>query len=109
MSKRKDYYKILGVEKHASTRDIKKAYKALARQYHPDKVHSSKEKAENGKEHGASCSSVLGVMSVMSVMSSLEHPRGTQVARRSMCLLAELLMLRSAPALLHCRHHQRLL
>ena len=33
----KDYYKALGVEKNASTDQIKKAYRKLAREFHPDK------------------------------------------------------------------------
>jgi len=32
----KDYYKILGVDKNASQKDIQKAYRKLARKFHPD-------------------------------------------------------------------------
>lgn len=34
----KDYYKILGINKDASAEEIKKAYRRLAHQYHPDKA-----------------------------------------------------------------------
>lgn len=33
----KDYYKVLGVEKNASAEEIKKAFRKMAHQYHPDK------------------------------------------------------------------------
>ncbi|EFM12734.1 chaperone protein DnaJ [Paenibacillus curdlanolyticus YK9] len=36
MAEKRDYYEVLGVDKGASGEDIKKAYRKMARQYHPD-------------------------------------------------------------------------
>jgi DnaJ-class molecular chaperone len=46
---RRDYYHILGVPRTASADDIKKAFRRLARQYHPD-LHAGGKKAEMEKK-----------------------------------------------------------
>jgi len=46
----KDYYKILGVEKSATPDDIKRAYRNLAKKYHPDKNPGDKLAEERFKE-----------------------------------------------------------
>ncbi|GAB3815143.1 DnaJ C-terminal domain-containing protein [Pontibacter rugosus] len=46
----KDYYKILGVDKKAAQSDIKKAYRSLAKKYHPDKNKDNKAAEDKFKD-----------------------------------------------------------
>lgn len=56
---KRDYYEILGVNKSAATEDIKKAYRKLALQYHPDRNTGDQASEEKFKE-AAEAYDVLG-------------------------------------------------
>ena len=50
MAEKRDYYEVLGLQKGASEADIKKAFKTMARKYHPDLHPGDKEAEEKFKE-----------------------------------------------------------
>jgi len=56
----KDYYKALGVDKNAGADEIKKAYRKLAKEYHPDSAKGDRKKAEERFKEISEAYEVLG-------------------------------------------------
>ena len=50
MAAKRDYYEVLGIERNASKEDIRKAYRKMAMQYHPDRNPNDKAAEEKFKE-----------------------------------------------------------
>lgn len=72
MAKR-DYYEVLSVSKDASAEDIKKAFRKLALQYHPDKNPDNKEVAEEKFKEAAEAYEVLSDPDKRSLYDRLGH------------------------------------
>lgn len=70
-SKRVDYYKVLGVSKDASDQEIKKAYRKMAIQYHPDKNPDSTD--EKFKEIGEAYETLIDPQYVSPFLNKSFH------------------------------------
>jgi hypothetical protein len=54
MSEKRDYYEVLGVDKQATSAELKNAFRSLARKYHPDR--SEEENADSAEVDSISIS-----------------------------------------------------
>lgn len=62
-SKQKDYYKVLGVTRDADERDIKRAWRKLTKEFHPDKVSQAGVDPEEAQKKMASINEAYEVLS----------------------------------------------
>ena len=69
MADKRDYYEVLGVDKNADSATIKKAYRKLAKKYHPDMNPGDKQAEQKFKE----------VTEAYNVLSSERRPEACAV------------------------------
>lgn len=62
-SKQKDYYKVLGVDRRADDRSIKRAYRQLTKKHHPDKAAAQGVTKEEAEKKMASINEAYEVLS----------------------------------------------
>lgn len=64
MQNKRDYYEVLGVSKNATNEEIRNAYKAMAKKYHPDRQHGKSEtEKKQAEEKFKDCSEAYEVLS----------------------------------------------
>ena len=91
MAQKRDYYEVLGVEKNATADDLKKAYRKLAIQYHPDKQQgksdAEKKAAEEKFKEAAEAYNVLSDPDKRAAMTSSVLPasRWAEAAMAAVC------------------------
>ena len=68
---KRDYYEVLGVDKNADDETLKKAYRALAKKYHPDMHPDDKEAEAKFKEASEAYAVLSDVSTISSVMQRL--------------------------------------
>lgn len=79
MASKKDYYEVLGITKNASAEDIKKAYRKLAREHHPDMVKDTDKKhAEERFKEINEAYQVLGDSEKKKMYDQYGHTAGQQ-------------------------------
>lgn len=62
-SKQKDYYKVLGISRDSDDRDIKRAYRKLTKEFHPDKAAQAGVDADEAQKKMASINEAYEVLS----------------------------------------------
>ena len=80
MTKAKDYYEVLGVDKNADDETIKKAYRKLAKKYHPDTNAGNAEAEKKFKE----ISEAYAVLSLSLIHISLKQQERAKAAEASL-------------------------
>lgn len=84
-SKQKDYYKILGVSRDADDRTIKRAYRQLTKQHHPDKAVAQGTTKEEAEKKMASINEAYEVLSDSELRTRYDNgddPNDPEAAQR---------------------------
>ncbi len=76
----KDYYRILNIPSSATTEDVRKAFRKLAQEYHPDKNNSDPKAAEKFSD----IQEAYRVLSAPKTRAEYNYARYTQNPKRSM-------------------------